>query len=156
MEFTPETVAAAVSSFSSVRGQGTLPNLLAFGRALKELGVKVSLSQVIDASRSVELVDLAEKADFRSLLRSNLISQKEDFPSLRHAIRLFLARAELRAGADGNNGNSGNPDANLKPRKAAMKKALEEASRRPSPRKIVPLENLDEFSDPNLQSARAA
>jgi hypothetical protein len=39
MEITPEAVAAAVGNFSSVRGQGTLPNLLAFGRALKELGV---------------------------------------------------------------------------------------------------------------------
>ena len=61
MEITPEAVAAAVGQFSSVRGQGTLPNLLAFGRALKQLGVKVSLSQVIDASRSVEFVDIADK-----------------------------------------------------------------------------------------------
>src|SRR4030095_153593 len=81
MEITPEAVAAAVGNFSSVRGQGTLPNLLAFGRALKELGVKVSLSQVLDVSRAVEFVDLADKGDFRSLLRSNLISQKEDFPA---------------------------------------------------------------------------
>ena len=43
MEITPEAVATAVSNVSSVRGQGTLPNLLAFGRALKELGVKVEL-----------------------------------------------------------------------------------------------------------------
>ena len=80
MEITPETVASAVGNFSSVRGQGTLPNLLAFGRALKQLGVKVSLSQVMDVSRAVEFVDLADKGDFRALLRSNLISQKEDFP----------------------------------------------------------------------------
>ena len=53
---------------------------MAFARALKELGVKVSLSQVLDASRSADLVDIGEKADFRALLRANLISQKEDFP----------------------------------------------------------------------------
>src|SRR5262245_3108395 len=80
MDVTPEAVAAAVSNVSSVRGQGTLPNLLVFGRALKELGVKISLSQVIDVSRAVEFVDLADKGDFRALLRSNLISQREDFP----------------------------------------------------------------------------
>ena len=57
MELTPETVAAAVSSVSSARGKGTLPNVMAFARALKELGVKVSLSQVLDASRSVEHVE---------------------------------------------------------------------------------------------------
>ena len=43
MEITPETVAAAVNSVASARGQGTLPNLMAFARALKQLGVKVSL-----------------------------------------------------------------------------------------------------------------
>ena len=81
MEITPETVAAAVSNVASVRGQGTLPNLMAFGRALKQLGVKVSLSQVIDASRvGGSCRSSPSKADFRALLRSNLISQKEDFP----------------------------------------------------------------------------
>src|SRR5436853_6718357 len=80
MEVTPEAIAAAVHRFSSVRGHGTLPNLTAFARALKQLAVKVSLSQVIDASRSVEFVDVARKPDFRALLRYNLISQKEDIP----------------------------------------------------------------------------
>jgi uncharacterized protein with von Willebrand factor type A (vWA) domain len=69
MEITPESVAAAVNSFSGVRGHGTLANLLAFGRALKQLGVKISLSQVIDTSRSLDLVDISEKEDFRALLR---------------------------------------------------------------------------------------
>src|SRR5215475_1753924 len=82
MDVTPEAVAAAVSNVSSVRGQGTLPNLLVFGRALKELGVKISLSQVIDVSRAVEFVDLADKGDLRAQLRSNLISQREDFAAL--------------------------------------------------------------------------
>jgi len=80
MEITQETVAAAVNSVASARGRGTLPNMMAFARALKQLGVKVSLSQVIDAARSADLVDIAEKQDFRALLRSNMILQKEDFP----------------------------------------------------------------------------
>src|SRR5574342_417111 len=80
MEVTPENVAAAVGNYVSIRGHGTLPNMMAFARALKQLGVKVGLSQVIDAARSTELVDIAAKEDFRALLRSNLISQKEDFP----------------------------------------------------------------------------
>ena len=80
MDVTPETVASAVSSVASARGKGTLPNVMAFARALKQLGIKVGLSQVLDASRSVELVDIGERPDFRALLRANLISQKEDFP----------------------------------------------------------------------------
>ncbi len=81
MEVTAEKVATAVSNVAAARGKGTLPNVMAFARALKELGVKVSLSQVLDASRSVELVDIAARADFRALLRANMISQKEDFPA---------------------------------------------------------------------------
>jgi uncharacterized protein with von Willebrand factor type A (vWA) domain len=79
MEISPQTVAAAVDHYASVRGHGTLPNLLAFGRVLKQLGIKVSLSQVMDAARSAKLVNIADRADFRALLRSNLVSQKEDF-----------------------------------------------------------------------------
>jgi uncharacterized protein with von Willebrand factor type A (vWA) domain len=80
MEISPQTVAAAVDHYASIRGRGTLPNLLAFGRVLKQLGIKVSLSQVMDAARSAKLVNIADRADFRALLRSNLVSQKEDFP----------------------------------------------------------------------------
>ncbi|HXG52213.1 MAG TPA: VWA domain-containing protein [candidate division Zixibacteria bacterium] len=80
MEITRETVAAAVNSYSSVRGHGTLANLMSFARVLKQLGVKIGLSQVIDAARAVRLIDIADRGDFRALLRANLISQKEDFP----------------------------------------------------------------------------
>src|SRR5438105_15696442 len=121
MDITAEAVAAAGSSFSSLRGQGTLSNVLAFARALKELGVKVSLSQVIDASRSLEVVDIAEKADFRALLRSNLISQKEDFlvfdwsstaSGANKVTSEFLWRPSIFRGRR----------RSLKPKKAAMKK----------------------------------
>src|SRR5437016_11823287 len=62
MDLTPETVSEAVGRFSDLRGHGTLSNVLAFGRALKELGVKVSLSQIIDAARSLDLVDIGLKS----------------------------------------------------------------------------------------------
>ena len=52
-------------------------------RALKQLGVKIGLSQVIDASRSAELVDIADKEDFRALLRSNLAILDSFLESLR-------------------------------------------------------------------------
>ena len=123
MEVTPETVAAAVSSVAAARGKGTLPNLMAFARALKQLGVKVSLSQVLDASRSVELVDIAEKTDFRALLRANLISQKEDFPAFDMLFDCFWREQSLRADADGDHGNSRHADRVAMRKKAATKKA---------------------------------
>ena len=78
MEISDEAIHEAVDRYASVRGQGTLANLLAFGRVLKETGVKVSLSQVIDASHSLGLVDIANREDFHAVLRSNLISDREE------------------------------------------------------------------------------
>jgi uncharacterized protein with von Willebrand factor type A (vWA) domain len=147
MEITPEAVAAAVGHFSSVRGQGTLPNLLAFGRALKQLGVKVSLSQVIDASRSVEFVDIADKADFRALLRSNLISQKEDFPVFDMLFdhfwreqsyeRVPMETVEIQGTPTESGAQEGGDE-----------EGLEEAVAEAVAAENIPLENLDEFSVP--------
>lgn len=78
MEVLDEAILEAVNRLSAVRGHGTLANLLAFGRALKEVGLKVGLSQVMDASRSIEFVDIGIRADFRAVLRSNLVSGKEE------------------------------------------------------------------------------
>ena len=147
MEITPEAVVAAVGNFSSVRGQGTLPNLLAFGRALKELGVKVSLSQVLDVSRAVEFVDLADKGDFRSLLRSNLISQKEDFPAFDMLFDCFwreqgYERVPMETlEIQGTPTESGAQD-------GGDEEGLEEAIAETVATENAPLENLDEFSVP--------
>ncbi|HEY7321035.1 MAG TPA: VWA domain-containing protein [Candidatus Binatia bacterium] len=149
MEVTPEAVAAAVSNFSTVRGQGTLPNLLAFGRALKQLGVKVSLSQVIDASRAVEFVDLADKRDFRSLLRSNLILQKEDFPVFDMLFDRFwreqsyervpMETLEIQETPTESGSQEGGEE-----------EGLEEAAAETASTENMPLENLDEFSVPTF------
>jgi uncharacterized protein with von Willebrand factor type A (vWA) domain len=45
---------------------------------LQQVGIKVSLSQVIDAARSLVLVDSARKADFYTALRANLVSERPD------------------------------------------------------------------------------
>lgn len=80
MQISDEAILNAVDRYATIRGQGTLANLLAFGRVLKEAGVRVSLSQVMDASRSLELVDIARRADFYAVLRSNLVSDREALP----------------------------------------------------------------------------
>ena len=69
-----QEIIKAVNRFSAVRGRGVLANVLAFGRVLKDLEFKVGLSQLIDASRSLEFVDITCRGDFYSVLRSNLIS----------------------------------------------------------------------------------
>ena len=147
MDITPEDVAAAVSRYSSVRGQGTLPNLLAFGRALKQLGVKVSLSQVIDASRSLELVDIGERADFRALLRSNLISQKEDFLVFDMVFDCFWREQSYERVPMETLEIQGTPT-ELKTEEGGDEEGLEEAVSETVGKENVPLENLEEFSVP--------
>ena len=147
MEITPEAVVAAVGNFSSVRGQGTLPNLLAFGRALKELGVKVSLSQVIDVSRAVEFVDLADKGDFRALLRSNLISQKEDFPVFDMLFDCFWREQSYERVPMETLEIQGTPTESGA-QEGGDEEGLEEAIAETVATENVPLENLDEFSVP--------
>jgi len=147
MEITPEAVAAAVGNFSSVRGQGTLPNLLAFGRALKELGVKVGLSQVIDVSRAVEFVDLADKGDFRALLRSNLISQKEDFPVFDMLFDCFWREQSYERVPMETLEIQGTPTESGA-QEGGDEEGLEEAVAETVATENVPPENLDEFSVP--------
>jgi uncharacterized protein len=147
MEVTPETIAAAVHSFSSVRGHGTLPNLMAFARALKQLGVKVSLSQVIDASRSVEFVDVAHKSDFRALLRSNLISQKEDFPIFDMVFDCFWSEQVYERAAMETLEIEGTPTES-RAQEGGDEEGLEEAIAETMANNDVPLEDLEEFSVP--------
>ncbi len=147
MEVTPEAVASAVGSFSAVRGQGTLPNLLAFGRALKDLGVKVSLSQVIDVSRAVEFVDLADKGDFRSLLRSNLISQKEDFPVFDMLFDCFWREQSYERVPMETLEIQGTPTESGA-QEGGDEEGLEDAVAETVATENVPLDNLDEFSVP--------
>jgi uncharacterized protein with von Willebrand factor type A (vWA) domain len=147
MEITPETVAAAVDHFSSVRGQGTLPNLMAFARTLKQLGIKVGLSQVIDASRAVEFVDMADRADFRALLRSNLISQKEDFPIFDMVFDCFWREQAYERAPSETLEIPGTPTESAA-QEGGDEEGLEDASAEAMATENVPLENLDEFSIP--------
>jgi uncharacterized protein with von Willebrand factor type A (vWA) domain len=147
MEITQEAVAAAVNSVASARGRGTLPNMMAFARALKQLGVKVSLSQVIDAARSADLVDIAEKQDFRALLRSNMILQKEDFPVFDMVFDCFwheqsyervpMETLEIQGTPSESGAEEGGDE-----------EGLDEAVAEAAAKENVPLENLEEFSIP--------
>jgi uncharacterized protein len=148
MEITQETVAAAVNSVASARGRGTLPNLMAFARALKQLGVKVSLSQVIDASRSADLVDVAEKSDFRAVLRSNLILQKEDFPTFDMLFDSFWREQSYERVPMETMEIQGTPTDSHSQEGGDEEGGLEDAAVESIPKENVPLENLDEFSVP--------
>jgi len=151
MEITPESVAAAVNNFAGVRGHGTVANLLAFGRALKQLGVKISLSQVIDASRSLNLVDISEKEDFRALLRSNLISQVEDFPVFDTVFDYFWREQNYERVPMETLEIEGTPTES-QAQEGGEEEGLDEAFAETPAKENVELENLDEFSIPTYSA----
>lgn len=148
MDITPEKVAAAVGSVAAARGSGTVPNIMAFARALKELGVKVSLSQVLDASHSVDLVDIGAKDDFRALLRANLISQKEDFPAFDMLFDCFWREQGYECVPMETMEIQGTPTESDAPEGGDEEGGLEEAAAESLAKENLPLENLDEFSVP--------
>ncbi len=148
MDITQENVAAAVSSVAAARGKGTLPNMMAFGRALKQLGVKVSLSQVLDASRSADLVDIAERHDFRALLRANLISQKEDFPVFDMLFDCFWREQSYERVPMETMDIQGTPTESQAPEGGDEEGGLEEAASEAIAQENLPLDNLDEFAVP--------
>ena len=120
---------------------------MAFARALKQLGVKVSLSQVIDASRSVEFVDVARKSDFRALLRSNLISQKEDFPIFDMVFDCFWREQVYERVPMESLEIEGTPTES-RAQEGGDEEGLEEAIAETMANNDVPLEDLEEFSIP--------
>jgi uncharacterized protein with von Willebrand factor type A (vWA) domain len=148
MDVTPETVASAVSSVASSRGRGTLPNLMAFARALKQLGIKVSLSQVLDVSRSVDFVDIGARPDFRALLRANLISQKEDFPVFDMAFDCFWREQTYERMPMETLEIQGTPTESDAPEGGDEEGGLEEAASEAMANENLQLENLDEFAVP--------
>ncbi len=148
MDVTAETIAAAVNSVASARGKGTLPNLMAFARALKPLGVKVSLSQVLDTARAVEHVDLGEKADFRALLRANMVSQKEDFPAFDMLFDCFWRELSYERVPMETMEIEGTPTESDAPQGGDEEGGLDEAAAETLGKEDLQLENLDEFSVP--------
>ena len=148
MDITPETVTAAVNKVASARGKGTLPNVMAFARALKQLGVKVSLSQVLDASRSADLVDIGERSDFRALLRANLISQKEDFPVFDMVFDCFWREQSYERVLMETLEIQGTPTESDAPEGGDDEGGLEEAASEAIANENLQLENLEEFSVP--------
>jgi uncharacterized protein with von Willebrand factor type A (vWA) domain len=152
MDITQETVAAAVNSVATARGKGTLPNMMAFGRALKQLGVKVGLSQVLDASRSADLVDIAERSDFRALLRANLISQKEDFPVFDMLFDCFWREQSYERVPMETMDIQGTPNESHAPEGGDEEGGLDEAASEAIAQENLPLDNLDEFAVPTYSA----
>src|SRR5437762_7853365 len=90
-----DTIRDAIQRFEHLRGQGTLINLVAFGRVLKEAGIQTSLGRMIDTARALEFVNIGSRPDFHIALRSNLVSRKEEISPFDRAFDSFWQEAHL-------------------------------------------------------------
>jgi len=147
MEITREAVSEAVNTFASVRGHGTLKNIVAFARVLKQLGVAVSLSQVLDTSRSLAFINIGERADFRAILRANLISQKEDFPTFDLAFDCFWRELSYEQAPTQPVEIEGVPSES-KAETGGEEEGLEEVFAESAAKEDVALEDLEDFAVP--------
>ncbi len=59
-------------------GKGLIDNVIKFSCLLREGGVPVPFSSVLDVVRGLRFIDIANREIFRSLLRMNLVFRKED------------------------------------------------------------------------------
>ena len=73
-----------------------LSHVLLFARRLKRKGLKITPGRVMDAVRSLEVIDLSIRQDFSSALRANLVSSREDLAAFDELFeQFFRLRPEL-------------------------------------------------------------
>ena len=73
-----------------------LSRVLLFARRLKRKGLKITPGRVMDAVRSLEVIDLSIRQDFSSALRANLVSSREDLVAFDELFEQFFSlRPEL-------------------------------------------------------------
>jgi len=78
--------------------EGLVVNIVRFSRLLRENGVSVTPSCVLDAIRGLELVDISRLDRFGSLLRMNFISRKEDIDLFNELfLRFWLSQEQTVA-----------------------------------------------------------
>ena len=58
--------------------RGLLENIVRFSFILREKGISVSLPDILDAIRSIALIDISDRDAFQCLLRTNLLCRQED------------------------------------------------------------------------------
>ena len=79
-----------------------LTQTLAFGRMLRATGVACTTSEVMDAARALERVDLLDRDEVQRALRTVLVTRREEIPVFDRCFDAFWTyRAEEGQGLDG-------------------------------------------------------
>jgi len=84
--------------------QGLAANIIRFSHLLRDNGILVTLSSVLDAIRGLEYIEISNLELFRGLLRLNFVYRKEDIDLFDQLFFLFWfsnQKADLQAHCDG-------------------------------------------------------
>lgn len=71
------------------KGKDLTENLIRFARALREEGVEITPGMVIDATRSLALVNLFDRDQVKQALKVNLTSSKEDVKKFDYLFSIY-------------------------------------------------------------------
>ena len=80
---------AKTTKLTSPSDKGLADNIIRFSHLLRENGISVTLASVLDAIRSIEIIDISNLNVFRGLLRLNFIHRKEDIDLFDQLFFLF-------------------------------------------------------------------
>jgi hypothetical protein len=65
--------------------------VLAFANTLRKNGIRISVDEVLSALRGIELVDLASRAQFKTVLKASWIKSADDLPEFDRLFELFFS-----------------------------------------------------------------
>ncbi|CQR74306.1 VWA domain containing CoxE-like protein [Sporomusa ovata DSM 2662] len=71
-------------------------NIVGFIQILRQLGVRISTAETIDAVDSLTVIDNFDQAEFRAALKSTLIKHAEDQAAFNQAFNLFFVPPEAK------------------------------------------------------------
>lgn len=155
-------IRAAIARYAPWRPRGLVANTLAFARVLKDLGFGVSLGQALDASRSLQWIEIGSREDFRAALGCHFVSRGEQRELFDRAFDLFWGAAEAgteapaqSAPAEGEAADGGAEDGAIEDWEAAGDGAEEPERTRLAT--YSPLERLSrrDFSELDVEESRA-
>ena len=124
-------------------------NMLEFCRRLRERDLLVTPAEVIDALRTVETIDLADRTEMKLALRSVLTARREDVPVFDSVFDEFWRMRELEGGDDhfttreANLSGHGQPQRSVNAETAREEEELREGSEAPQTSAIEVLARHD-------------
>ena len=69
-------------------------HLIEFARLLREIGIRVSASEILDAIQGLTLVGLADKQNVEAVLEATLVKDPNHIPWFKEAFRAYFATPE--------------------------------------------------------------